>query len=110
MTPVVSATVIPDFQMFLLNDDLAALLSDITTGASALELGIMNPSCYVHYAPLCLDPTFNVGPFFVTELVSVNIFTNPRKLITCGMFIHMKQTEDAYDRMMDEILLGFRCP
>jgi hypothetical protein len=95
----------PDMLIFWLDPELKLMFDAIVTGLGAEK---EPKKIYkIHFAPLILDPTFNAGPCFLTEIVAVNPYTQPATLISCGFFLHCKQNMNTYYRMAVELSMAF---
>src|SRR4051812_37179285 len=67
----------------------------------------MSPELGLHFTSYSLDPTYNVGPFYMTPVGFKNIFIEEEPLMISGFFTHTKKTELTYKILANDFFLYF---
>lgn len=56
---------------------------------------------------LSLDPTYNVGPFYLTPITFTNIFVKEKPLMISGFYTHTRKDENTYNIIANNFFNSF---
>ena len=94
----------PDQIVILSSDHLANLTNICISGQKSFEMGKSREEfrCSIDFSEIQIDTTFNLGPFFVTPVTIVNVFTVEKASFFPMVWIDMRKISSTFSTCLQQ--------